>query len=189
MQASKLTSDKTGCIVRLPRDLGLQLIPAHYKSCSCPCPKQPCRLAIHELQLKVQENDIILCDGPCNRAYHFACVRPPITEADISEEEGWLCPACDTKVPYFVWHALTGQASQRLMQPSAQSLGCRWRTVMYCSYSSLTCRPARRIAISRLPAHCAQAERRTLNDLEMAQDQNLHRNGQQPQLADRGGLH
>ena len=40
----------------------------------------------------------MLCDGPCNRAYHFLCVRPPLREADLSEDDGWLCPGCDTKV-------------------------------------------------------------------------------------------
>ncbi|KAK9810991.1 hypothetical protein WJX73_003945 [Symbiochloris irregularis] len=44
-----------------------------------------------------EENDIVLCDGPCNRAYHFNCVTPPITAADLKEDEGWLCSACDAK--------------------------------------------------------------------------------------------
>lgn len=48
--------------------------------------------------LGVQANDIVLCDGPCNRAYHFLCVRPPLRAEDLTEDEGWLCPACDAKV-------------------------------------------------------------------------------------------
>lgn len=32
------------------------------------------------------------------RAYHERCVDPPLVLADIPEDEGWLCPACDTKV-------------------------------------------------------------------------------------------
>eukprot|EP00884_Botryococcus_braunii_P010779 jgi/Botrbrau1/19702/Bobra.0003s0063.1 len=43
-------------------------------------------------------NDIVLCDGNCNRAYHEKCVVPPFNAADLEEEEGWLCPGCDTKV-------------------------------------------------------------------------------------------
>ena len=46
----------------------------------------------------VQENDVVLCDGPCNRAYHFWCVRPLLQEADLNDDEGWLCPGCDAKV-------------------------------------------------------------------------------------------
>ena len=46
----------------------------------------------------MQENDVVLCDGPCNRAYHFWCVRPPLREADLNDDEGWLCPGCDAKV-------------------------------------------------------------------------------------------
>lgn len=29
----------------------------------------------------VQENDIILCDGMCNRAYHFKCLVRGVTDA------------------------------------------------------------------------------------------------------------
>jgi len=43
------------------------------------------------------DNDIILCDGPCSRAYHERCLDPPIRAAELPEEEGWLCPACDAK--------------------------------------------------------------------------------------------
>jgi len=46
------------------------------------------------------DNDIVLCDGDCSRAYHLRCLQPPLTLADLpaDEEEGWLCPACDAKV-------------------------------------------------------------------------------------------
>ena len=40
----------------------------------------------------------MLCDGPCNRGYHEACVAVGFSAADIDEEIGWLCPACQTKV-------------------------------------------------------------------------------------------
>jgi len=47
----------------------------------------------------VEGNDILLCDGPCGRAYHQMCVHPPLETKDIPPgEEGWLCPACDAKV-------------------------------------------------------------------------------------------
>lgn len=45
-----------------------------------------------------QDNDIIMCDGSCNRCFHENCVDPPVRLADIPEDEGWLCPACDCKV-------------------------------------------------------------------------------------------
>ncbi|CAD7704772.1 unnamed protein product [Ostreobium quekettii] len=41
-------------------------------------------------------NDIVLCDGPCRRAYHQLCLVPPITMEDL-ERDTWLCPACDCK--------------------------------------------------------------------------------------------
>ena len=45
-----------------------------------------------------QDNDIVLCDGCCCRAYHERCLDPPLRAADLPEDEGWLCPACDAKV-------------------------------------------------------------------------------------------
>lgn len=44
-----------------------------------------------------QENDIILCDGNCCRAYHEKCLEPPQDITSLPEDEGWLCPACDAK--------------------------------------------------------------------------------------------
>jgi hypothetical protein len=44
-----------------------------------------------------QGNDIVLCDGCCSRAYHERCVVPRLVAAELSEEDGWLCPACDAK--------------------------------------------------------------------------------------------
>lgn len=44
------------------------------------------------------ENDIILCDGACNRAFHQFCLEPPLRTEDIPPgEEGWFCPVCDCK--------------------------------------------------------------------------------------------
>ncbi|KAJ6795399.1 homeobox protein HOX1A-like [Iris pallida] len=45
------------------------------------------------------DNDIILCDGICDRGFHQKCLKPPLLSADIPVgDEGWLCPACDCKV-------------------------------------------------------------------------------------------
>lgn len=46
------------------------------------------------------DNDIILCDGVCDRAYHMKCVFPPLDVSVLEDtsDEGWLCPACDRKI-------------------------------------------------------------------------------------------
>ena len=46
----------------------------------------------------MQDNDIVLCDGDCGRAYHEQCLQPRIHVSELPEEEGWLCHACDAKV-------------------------------------------------------------------------------------------
>lgn len=46
----------------------------------------------------MQDNDIVLCDGACNRGYHEQCLQPRIHAQELPEDEGWLCPACDAKV-------------------------------------------------------------------------------------------
>ena len=51
----------------------------------------------HEME-SYDDNDIVMCDGPCNRAYHEACLSPRLVAAELPEDEGWLCPACDAKV-------------------------------------------------------------------------------------------
>ncbi|XP_073356654.1 homeobox protein HAZ1 isoform X1 [Aegilops tauschii subsp. strangulata] len=51
------------------------------------------------LQEATLNNDIILCDGACDRGFHQNCLNPPLLTKDIPEgEEGWLCPACDCKI-------------------------------------------------------------------------------------------
>ncbi|TKY50999.1 Homeobox protein HAT3.1 [Spatholobus suberectus] len=43
-------------------------------------------------------NDIILCDGVCDRGFHQLCLDPPLLTEDIPPgDEGWLCPGCDCK--------------------------------------------------------------------------------------------
>ncbi|KAI0511360.1 hypothetical protein KFK09_011990 [Dendrobium nobile] len=45
------------------------------------------------------DNDIILCDGVCERGFHQKCLNPPLLSEDIpTGDEGWLCPQCDCKV-------------------------------------------------------------------------------------------
>ncbi|KAI6678097.1 hypothetical protein NL676_038893 [Syzygium grande] len=45
------------------------------------------------------DNDIILCDGACDRGFHQYCLEPPLHEEDIPPaDQGWLCPGCDCKV-------------------------------------------------------------------------------------------
>ncbi|KAI8112291.1 hypothetical protein M9434_003614 [Picochlorum sp. BPE23] len=46
------------------------------------------------------DNDIILCDGICDRAYHMKCIFPPLDASVLEDtsDEGWLCPACDRKI-------------------------------------------------------------------------------------------
>lgn len=47
----------------------------------------------------VPDNDIILCDGACDRGFHQKCLEPPLETANIPpEDEGWLCPECDCKL-------------------------------------------------------------------------------------------
>ncbi|KAL1801950.1 hypothetical protein ACET3Z_030597 [Daucus carota] len=44
-------------------------------------------------------NDIILCDGACERGFHQFCLDPPLLRERIpAGDEGWLCPGCDCKV-------------------------------------------------------------------------------------------
>ncbi|KAK6915801.1 Homeobox domain [Dillenia turbinata] len=48
------------------------------------------------------DNDIILCDGACERGFHQFCLEPPLLKEQIPPgDEGWLCPGCDCKVDCF----------------------------------------------------------------------------------------
>lgn len=44
------------------------------------------------------DNDLLLCDGDCGRAYHEACMSPRVVAAELPPDDGWLCPHCDAKV-------------------------------------------------------------------------------------------
>ena len=37
------------------------------------------------------DNDIVLCDGDCRRAYHLGCLNPPITLDDRTLPQRMLC--------------------------------------------------------------------------------------------------
>lgn len=63
--------------------------------------RSPCRFLtpVHRSPFTYpQDNDVILCDGPCNCAFHQKCLDPPLDVSTLPEDEGWLCPACDCKV-------------------------------------------------------------------------------------------
>ncbi|CAK9184504.1 unnamed protein product [Ilex paraguariensis] len=45
------------------------------------------------------DNDIILCDGTCNCAFHQKCLDPPLSTENIPPgDQGWLCKFCDCKI-------------------------------------------------------------------------------------------
>uniref|UniRef100_A0A0A9CFL1 PHD-type domain-containing protein n=1 Tax=Arundo donax TaxID=35708 RepID=A0A0A9CFL1_ARUDO len=45
------------------------------------------------------QNDIVLCDGACDRGFHQNCLNPPLLTEDIPPgDEGWLCPPCVCKM-------------------------------------------------------------------------------------------
>ncbi|XP_051131626.1 pathogenesis-related homeodomain protein [Andrographis paniculata] len=45
------------------------------------------------------DNDIILCDGSCNRAFHQQCLDPPLLTENIPpSDEGWFCNFCKKKI-------------------------------------------------------------------------------------------
>ncbi|CAN6729211.1 unnamed protein product [Malus baccata var. baccata] len=44
-------------------------------------------------------NDIILCDGTCNCAFHQKCLDPPLDTENIPRgEQGWFCKFCECKM-------------------------------------------------------------------------------------------
>ncbi|KAM7477863.1 hypothetical protein LguiA_026076 [Lonicera macranthoides] len=45
------------------------------------------------------DNDIILCDGTCNCAFHQKCLDPPLLTQDIPQgDEAWFCKFCECKM-------------------------------------------------------------------------------------------
>uniref|UniRef100_A0A1D1YNF0 Pathogenesis-related homeodomain protein n=1 Tax=Anthurium amnicola TaxID=1678845 RepID=A0A1D1YNF0_9ARAE len=43
------------------------------------------------------DNDIVLCDGTCNCAFHQKCLEPPLAKVPPGDQ-GWLCKFCECKV-------------------------------------------------------------------------------------------
>ncbi|KAL1549529.1 pathogenesis-related homeodomain protein-like isoform X1 [Salvia divinorum] len=51
-----------------------------------------------KLREALPDNDIILCDGTCNRAFHQECMDPPLSTENIPPgDEGWFCKFCKKK--------------------------------------------------------------------------------------------
>ncbi|MCL7048402.1 hypothetical protein MKW94_022456 [Papaver nudicaule] len=45
------------------------------------------------------DNDIILCDGTCDCAFHQKCLDPPLATENIPpDDQGWLCKFCECKL-------------------------------------------------------------------------------------------
>ncbi|RVW16140.1 Pathogenesis-related homeodomain protein [Vitis vinifera] len=45
------------------------------------------------------DNDIILCDGTCNCAFHQKCLDPPLETENIPPgDQGWFCKFCECKM-------------------------------------------------------------------------------------------
>ncbi|KAL3332004.1 hypothetical protein AABB24_032564 [Solanum stoloniferum] len=52
-----------------------------------------------KLQEAFPDNDIILCDGTCNCAFHQECLDPPLSTENIPpDDEGWFCKFCKCKM-------------------------------------------------------------------------------------------
>eukprot|EP01018_Ginkgo_biloba_P026552 Gb_17969 [translate_table: standard] len=52
-----------------------------------------------KLQDTIPDNDIILCDGACNRGFHQKCLDPPLATENIPPgDQGWLCKVCECKL-------------------------------------------------------------------------------------------
>ncbi|KAG4932391.1 Pathogenesis-related homeodomain protein [Glycine soja] len=48
---------------------------------------------------ELPDNDIILCNGTCKRAFHQKCLDPPLDTENIPPgEQGWFCKFCECKM-------------------------------------------------------------------------------------------
>ena len=73
------------------------------------------------------DDDILLCDGFCEGAYHMSCLDPPVTAAELAatapgEDDDWMCRACDARVDAF--YALNAVAETHVDAATAT-----WRDV------------------------------------------------------------
>lgn len=54
--------------------------------------------AVCKLREAFPDNDIILCDGTCNSAFHQKCLDPPLLTENIPlDDQGWFCKYCECK--------------------------------------------------------------------------------------------
>ncbi|KAL7096328.1 hypothetical protein ACP275_10G073400 [Erythranthe tilingii] len=52
-----------------------------------------------KLREALPDNDIILCDGTCNCAFHQKCIDPPLSTENIPPgDQGWFCKFCKKKM-------------------------------------------------------------------------------------------
>ncbi|KAK7329743.1 hypothetical protein VNO77_23920 [Canavalia gladiata] len=48
---------------------------------------------------ELPDNNILLCDGTCSRAFHQKCLDPPLDSENIPPgEQGWFCKFCECKM-------------------------------------------------------------------------------------------
>ncbi|CAN0912476.1 Pathogenesis-related homeodomain protein [Linum grandiflorum] len=78
----------------------------------------------------VRDNDIILCDGTCNCAYHQMCLEPPLhTENSIlfistilpPGDQGWFCKFCEHRME--IIDAMNAHLGTRF------SMTCNWKDI------------------------------------------------------------
>ncbi|CAN1165659.1 Pathogenesis-related homeodomain protein [Linum perenne] len=70
----------------------------------------------------VRDNDIILCDGTCNCAYHQMCLEPPLhTEHIPPGDQGWFCKFCERRME--IIDAMNAHLGTRF------SMTCKWKDI------------------------------------------------------------
>ncbi|XP_022135174.1 pathogenesis-related homeodomain protein isoform X2 [Momordica charantia] len=68
------------------------------------------------------DNDIILCDGTCNCAFHQKCLDPPLDTENIPPgDQGWFCKFCECKME--ILEGMNAHLGTRF------SLNIRWEDV------------------------------------------------------------
>ncbi|CAN1811292.1 Pathogenesis-related homeodomain protein [Linum perenne] len=70
----------------------------------------------------VRDNDIILCDGTCNCAYHQMCLEPPLHTENIPPgDQGWFCKFCERRME--IIDAMNAHLGTRF------SMTCKWKDI------------------------------------------------------------
>ncbi|CAN1811299.1 Pathogenesis-related homeodomain protein [Linum perenne] len=78
----------------------------------------------------VRDNDIILCDGTCNCAYHQMCLEPPLhtensnlftSTAVPPGDQGWFCKFCERRME--IIDAMNAHLGTRF------SMTCKWKDI------------------------------------------------------------